>query len=298
MKVSIITAFYHGQQYMEGYINCMEKNMQALDEADEIEVVLVNDSPEDRLEVGDGGAHYITVITNEKNSGIHQSRVNGLKAATGDYIMFLDQDDLLADDAIAKFLARIRDLKSDGSRVDVIVANALLEQSDGRELTLYRTDYHKKCVGDFETYLTVGTQIISPGQCLVRKGIIPFFWMEHILKNNGSDDFFLWILLLAEGVKFEYLDEILYRHVYTAKNLSADTTVTDDSNYEFIDYLADFPNMEQEDIFKLHSMIAYKAQFRGSKAAGKAAASLANLGIFAKNVVYKKKTDTRLGFNR
>ncbi len=47
----------------------------------------------------------------------------------------------------------------------VIVSNAVLEQEKTKELW-YRTPYHKRQIGNLKTYLTVGIQIISPGQCL------------------------------------------------------------------------------------------------------------------------------------
>lgn len=296
MKVTIITPYYNGEKYMDGYIDCMLANKKKLEEhGDCMDVILVNDSPDKKLEVGEGAKSFIKVLTNDENSGIHQSRVNGLVATDADYVMFLDQDDLIEDDAIALMISLV---KENDSRADVIVANARLEQSDGTSLVWYRTPYHKSVIGDYETYLNVGTQIISPGQCLIKRDSIPDFWVKNIQKINGSDDYYLWLLMLAKGCRFEYFDKPLYKHVYTAKNLSADTTVTDDSIYEFLEMLSGCDYVEQKDIFKVHDMITYKAQFRASGKVGKITSSLANLGICITNIIYKRKTDTKLGFNR
>ena len=92
-------------------------------------------------------------------------------------------------------------------------------------------------MGDYKTYLRVGNQIVSPGQCLIPKASIPSFWTTHICKKNGSDDYFLWILLLAQKRHFLFVDEPLYVHHYTAQNLSADAKKMDASSYEFITYL-------------------------------------------------------------
>lgn len=259
----------------------------------ELEAILVNDSPWKRLEAAESDHQFFRVITNENNRGIHYSRVAGLAEATGDYIMFLDQDDTLADDALIKLLKAIT--KDDA---DVEVANATLEQADGSKLLWYRNAYHKSLVGDLKTYLRIGIQIISPGQCLIKKTSIPDFWKTHIMSKNGADDYFLWLLMLAQGSKFSCFDEPLYTHKYTAANISADTTVTDESVYDFIDLLNDCDYFKQTDIFTLHEMITYKNQFRASNTIGKITCSLANLGLFVDNIIFKKKTGTGYGFNR
>lgn len=294
MKVTVITPYYNGEKYMDGYIDCMLANKKNVEiQGDYLNVVLVNDSPEKKLEVGDGARSFISVLTNDKNCGIHQSRVNGFNATDSDYIMFLDQDDLIEGDAIAQMLSIVKEKQS-----DVLVANAMLEQADGTHLMWYRTDYHKQMIKNYEAYLMIGTQIISPGQCLIKREAIPEFWIKNIQKINGSDDYYLWILMLARDSRFDYIDKPFYKHVYTSKNLSADTTVTDDSVYEFLDMLADCDYVNQKDIFKIHDMITYKAQFRASGKIGKITSSLANLKICLANIAYKKKTATKLGFNR
>lgn len=294
MKVSVITPFYEGDKYMDNLVDAMLKNEQSLLRAGhQLEMILVNDSPWKKLEAPEGEEQFIKVITNPENKGIHYSRVAGLAEATGDYIMFLDQDDLIEEDALVKLLKAIAN-----SDVDVMVANAALEQADGNKLLWYRNAYHKNLVGDLSTYLRIGIQIISPGQCLIKRTSIPEFWKTHIMTKNGADDYFLWLLMLANGSKFKCFDEALYTHRYTAVNLSADTTVTDASVYDFIEYLGDCDYFKQEDIFTLHEMITYKNQFRASGTFGKITCSLANLGLFVDNIKFKKKTGTGYGFNR
>ena len=294
MKISVITPFYEGEKYMEKYVACMEANRKSLEAAGHsLEVVLVNDSPWKKLEAVSINNQYFSVITNPENKGIHYSRVSGLKSSTGDYIMFLDQDDLLEADA----LAEMADALSSKS-CDMIIANAKLEQADGSYLSWYRTDAHWNRVWDLQTYLKVGIQIISPGQCLIKKSAIPEFWNEHLVRVNGADDYYLWLLMLAAGTRAAYLKESLYIHKYTGANISADTLATDASVYDFIELLYDCDYFKEEDIITLHEMITYKAQFRKSSLVGKIGCSLANLGIFIFNLKFKRETKTKYGFNR
>lgn len=294
MKITVITPFYEGDKYMDGFVDSMLANEKELSlSGHSMEVILVNDSPWKKLEVADAADSFIEVITNESNKGIHYSRVAGLKEATGDYIMFLDQDDVLEDDALAQMLKAAISHDS-----QVLVCNALLEQSDESMLLWYRNDYHKALIGDLTTYLRIGIQIISPGQCIIKKDIVPDFWQEHLVQKNGADDYYLWLLLLAKGIRFDYLDKALYTHRYTKTNLSKDTNITDASVYDFLDLLSECDYFKQEDIFTLHEMITYKNQFRASSKLGKITSSLANLGLFIDNLRFKKKTGTGYGFNR
>ena len=294
MKITVITPYYEGDKYMDGFVDSMLSNEAALKSAGHsLEVILVNDSPWKKLEIPDEEKSFFKVITNPENKGIHYSRVAGLQKATGDYIMFLDQDDVLEADALAQMLAA-----ANTKAAEVMVCNAYLEQSDGNKLLWYRNDYHKSLIGDLTTYLRVGIQIISPGQCLVKKDVIPAFWQENLVQKNGADDYYLWLLLLAAGIRFDYLDKALYTHRYTKSNLSKDTNITDASVYDFLDLLAECDYFKQEDIFTLHEMITYKNQFRASSKLGKITSSLANLGLFIDNLKFKKKTGTGYGFNR
>lgn len=296
MKISVITPYYEGNDYMTMYLDAMFKNRDNLFDADdELEVILVNDSPWKRLEVGkdSSASSFVKVITNSENKGIHYSRVAGLAEATGEYVMFLDQDDIISPNALQKLLK-----KAIATDADVVVANAGLEQADGEKLLWYRTDYHKSLVGDMKTYLRVGIQIISPGQCLIKKSAIPEFWCKNLVMKNGADDYYLWLLMLANKAKFSYYDEMLYIHKYTEKNLSADTRVTDDSIYDFLELLAECEYFNQKDIFTLHEMITFKNQFRASDKFGKITCALAHLPLFTTNIIFKIKTKTAYGFNR
>ena len=66
-----------------------------------IELIIVNDSPYDIVEIPKIKIDFsFKIIDHEINSGIQQARVTGLKACSGDYVLFLDQDDVLVDDAL------------------------------------------------------------------------------------------------------------------------------------------------------------------------------------------------------
>lgn len=317
MKVSIITAFYKGNAYMQQYKRMICANQQQLSSQDELEAIIINDSPEESVVLPEvGGDCNIRVYDQRENSGIHAARVRGLLESSGDYIIFLDQDDLLADDAVAHHIAMMRRWQQDTKemydmlhpqlhmtsmaetmRYPVLVSNAVLEQADGSALW-YRTDYHKRCVCNYKTYLNVGNQIISPGQCLIPRCAIPEIWTQKICQNNGSDDYYLWLLLFAQHTPFVLVDEPLYVHKYTAQNLSADSRKMDVSTYEFVAYLEAADSVEQKDLRLLERTTRYKDRFRNGGVVTKLLSSIRNPDILLANIIFKIRTKTPYGFNR
>ncbi len=293
MKLSIITTFYEGTKYLPAYIECIQANRRALAPGDELEVILINDSPWVQLQLPED--FDAKVVTMQANGGIHAARVRGLSEAAGEYVMFLDQDDALAEDAIAKHAEALRD-RGDGWQ-GVQVSNAVLEQESWSSLW-YRTAYHKSWVGDLGTYLSIGTQIISPGQCLIARSAIPQQWCSNLCQINGSDDYYLWLLLLGAGVPFAYLDNPLYIHRYTGANLSADTSKTDDSTFEFLQFLREDGDLSPSQCQRLETMVRFKASFRAASKLRKLALAAKHPILMLANLHFKLRTKTGYGFNR
>ena len=128
--------------------------------------------------------------------------------------------------------------------------------------------------------------------------MIPDVWKENIIKKNGADDYFLWLLLLAMGIGFYYVDIPLYTHVYTGENISGATEATDASFFEFLPYFASCGFVDEEDVKLVERMMRYKADFRKGSLVKKCFLSLKNMDIFVNNLIFKKKSKTPYGYNR
>lgn len=83
----------------------------------DLEIIVVNDGSDDRTQmIADEYSEAdsrITVLSHDKNRGVSAARNTGLRAATGDYIMFLDADDELVPDAVKYCLAAALHYKAD-----------------------------------------------------------------------------------------------------------------------------------------------------------------------------------------
>lgn len=217
MLISIIVPFYKGNEYINDLLYCIKKNAILFKNLGDIEMVLVNDSPNYLLEYDKtiiGNAFELQIYNNKKNSGIHQTRINGLKYAKGEYVLMLDQDDLISDNAILSQFMKI-------NSADMVICNGHVECKNSDKL-LYTHRYAYILATSLLSYLYYGCQICSPGQCLIKKNSIPSEWYEHILKINCADDFFLWILFIHSKNKIVFNQENIYLHRKTGVNVSDD----------------------------------------------------------------------------
>ena len=220
--ISVIIPYYQGKRYLSDLLSMMERNARILraETGRELEVLLVNDSPwenleEDRIPQKDTERTYcLKVLTNQKNSGIHATRANGLNAANGECIQFLDQDDRITDRCLMSQYKAIGD-------ADFVIGNGYDGEADGGKHLFYSNASEQAAAGDLMCQYYYNNLIRSPGQVLIRKSSIPAYWSEQIMKNNGSDDAFLWILMLCSGARVAINEELVYEHVYTGENTSS-----------------------------------------------------------------------------
>jgi glycosyltransferase involved in cell wall biosynthesis len=125
MKVSIIVPVYNVEKYIKDCV--MSVFRQGLCEED-FEIIFINDGTEDNsLGVIEEICilHKNVKIVNQNNQGLSCARNTGLLYAKGDYVMFLDSDDLLADRSVAPLLEL-----AFASNVDLLVADFMKLSDD------------------------------------------------------------------------------------------------------------------------------------------------------------------------
>lgn len=230
MNISVITPFYKGNSYLKQLFGCIRAAALAAPEA-QIELLLVNDSPDYPIvyEKEWVRGFELRVLENAVNSGIHQTRVNGLRQAQGEFVWFLDQDDLLSEDAFSSMLALC-------AHADVIVANGY-DQNPNHPGPIYKTPELQRAATEARFYYNLCNQIVSPGHCLIRKAAIPESWGRHIMRRNGSDDLLLWFLMFRSGCRWTVNPARLYTHVDTGENVSANTEKMAASSMEVLSIL-------------------------------------------------------------
>ena len=283
---SIITAFYYGNQYLPNLIKIAENNKKRLHEAfpdSAVELIIVNDSPEISVELPSYDSSVsVKVVNHIRNSGIHQTRITGLNNSGGDFIVFLDQDDDLADDCL------LEEYKTIG-KSDVVVANAYIECQDGTKALHFKSIGQFKNAFEIEPYIKGHNQIISPGQCLIRKSSIPIEWTRFVISKNGSDDLFLWMLLILSKKKFEKYERPLYTHKFTGNNLSAEETKMAKSSIEIAAYMRKISYFPKKFISAFVRNRKIKIALNEASTWTRLAVIIKNIDIIAPKLIWKAR---------
>ena len=105
MLLSIIIPAYNAEKYIDRCMGSVYKDAPSLDD---FELVVINDGSKDRTsEVFRGYCERYKNITliDKENEGVSVARNVGIKAAKGEYVLFLDVDDELTEGSLAKVCA-------------------------------------------------------------------------------------------------------------------------------------------------------------------------------------------------
>lgn len=239
--ISVIIPVYRGQKYCQRILEMMERNclFENLYEKCSVEVIFVNDYPEERIVIEQAPYHFtVKVAEQDKNRGIHASRVDGILKSQSEYIIMLDQDDLVKDRWLYSQWNRIH-----SENMDFCVCNGWKD----RYRVLWEKDIFINRVNNLDYYLNEANAILSPGQVILRKRCIPWEWMENILASNGSDDFLLWIMVLKQGYKFILNDECIYYHTpdRSADSVTEEIMLKSAEEAAFVLHRLNFINQEE-----------------------------------------------------
>lgn len=247
VSISIVTPIYKGNKYISKLIQMAEKNWDSFNSklVCSIELILVNDYPEESIKIDKRIKRNIKirVIQLKKNKGIHNARVLGLQKAQGEYILFLDQDDMITDDYLKQQWKCMKD-------ADAVVCNGLHK----RRMIYPNVKMQEKTLV-LENFLKEKNQIVSSGQVLIKKKSIPNKWCNNIMKHNGADDYLLWILMLSEKAKFVYNTEKIYIHVVHGNNASSDLRKMNNSRKEMLSIVRRSGKLTWSEYFQFRHLI-------------------------------------------
>lgn len=121
--ISIIVPAYNAEKYIG---KCLDSLLSQTYK--DIEIIVVNDGSTDATEeiIKQYKDKRIKYYKN-KNQGIGKTRNFGIEKATGNYIMFIDSDDYVEEDACEKMLN-----KATSDDLDVVICDFYKEYDDGR----------------------------------------------------------------------------------------------------------------------------------------------------------------------
>lgn len=260
MDISIIIPLYKGNKYCHNLLNMIEENLlyRNLYRECSTEVIFVNDYPGETITLGDETYKCTVNLINQSiNVGIHASRVRGLDAAKGKYIIMLDQDDVVEERWLYSQWNKIRREKG-----EYCVCNGWKR----RFQTLWTENIMKKNVNNLQSYLEGGNPIMSPGQVIIKREAVPVEWLSNVQGRNGADDFLLWILALKQGHSFVLNAEYLFYHT---PERTVDSVSTDQMNQSLKESLAILDSIGvliEEERTCLHRYIEWKTSIGDTQA--------------------------------
>lgn len=240
--VSIVVPLYQGKQYILKLLEMIEECQKKANQLAKIELILSNDEPNEKIGTFFSGTIDIHVLNTDQNRGIQGARIRGLEAGTGEYVVFLDQDDILYPDYICN---QIEEMKE----ADAVVCRCIHEgRQFYNESMIFENVIHK------EYMLTKGNPIISTGQVMLRRAAIPEVWLNCVMKSNCADDYLLWLCMIAKNAKIVLNQRILFEHTVNGKNLSLDVRRMKLSLDEMYEILAKNKVFDEQELRLISSM--------------------------------------------
>jgi len=142
LKLSVVVTFYNVAEYLPETLASITPSIQGLS-GSEYEVLLVNDGSTDNSQVV--AQEFVDryenfKLINKVNAGLGEARNTGIDAASGEYIAFVDGDDIIAQNAYRNMLDIVEITGSD------VITGGVVRLRDGYEKLspVYRKVFNKK----------------------------------------------------------------------------------------------------------------------------------------------------------
>lgn len=220
--VSIIIPCYNAEKYISDTIQSVINQTYT-----NWELIIVNDGSTDKskqiieqLSQNEPRIKYYEKL----NSGVSNTRNKGLEIANGDFITFLDADDVWEDTFLSKTTRLL-------SNFDIVYARCCLINEHSKSINIYLGGESNPSLDDFlEQRNNYNT---NPSGIIYQKYVFDNFeGFDKNLSNNADQD--ILIQLLAKGFSIGYEDEVLWKYRMHDNNMSKSvTTLEKDTLYLF-----------------------------------------------------------------
>lgn len=187
MNVSIVIPAYNQGEYI---VDALES---AVNQTLACEVIVVNDGSTDNT--SDVLKDYDVKVITQVNKGLASARNTGIMNATGEYILFLDADDILNENCAERLLTIAETQNAD------IVAGSFKTFGTSNETVVLQPN---PTIDDFKVANRIGYS------ALVRKDVLLEVGGYSPRMVEGYEDLHLWFDLLKRGKKLVTTPDILW----------------------------------------------------------------------------------------
>lgn len=207
MKVSVLVPVYGVEPFIaECAVSLFEQSYK------DLEYIFVDDcSPDNSIEVlcqvierYPNRKKQVHIIQNEKNRGSGATRSIALARATGDYVMFVDSDDVITTDAVEKLCRHQEKTNTD------IVDGAFCRLSlTGLNTPTY--PYHGESPDMLCLILAKNTVTHNVWARLIRKNLFDSHHIDFVEGINMAEDYSIMSRLMFYATR-SFIDDIIYHY--------------------------------------------------------------------------------------
>ena len=253
MKYSIIVPAYNTEKYIDKCLKSIFSNTYK-----NFEVIIVNDGSTDKTE--DIINKYIKKYDNiiyikQKNMGLSLARNNGVKKATGDYLLFIDSDDYVEKNLLENINKNIDDLDVLRYQLNIVFNNKIIPYEEKEFNVTDGIDAFEKIV-KYKFIEMAALYVIN------RKYYLDNNFMFE--KDVYHEDYGLLPLVIATAKKVKSINYLGYNYVQRDGSIMSSNDIEkmkkkmDDMLFLFtkaIKYLDNIPNSQNVKSFYANSII-------------------------------------------
>ncbi len=213
--ISVIIPVYNAEKYLHRCVQSVLSQTYT-----DIECILVNDGSKDKsVQLCQSYAKKDSriIVVNKENEGVDKTRFEGLKHASGEFVMFLDSDDWLEKDAVENLMKPMSQFEADVvvGQIRNVYHVAFLYLRDWRQKSLKNTNKlisHEEMMEDY--YLSFfGINILPVSMCatLYRRSVINQAQLQPSGLGFGEDLAFN-MKLMPYVQRYYMIDKIVYNY--------------------------------------------------------------------------------------
>jgi glycosyltransferase involved in cell wall biosynthesis len=225
-RVSVVVPCYNGEKYLsESLASVLAQTFR------DLEVIAVDDGSNDRSKevVLAFEDQRVRLVEHDRNRGIAAARNTGVRHARGEFVAFLDQDDLWYPEKLSKQV-RILDGDVDGDIALVFSNREILSQGKrfvNPEDRKFPHPINKVTTREvLKAFLR--TNFVPLISVVVRRGCFEKAGLFDETIRSGVDDFEFCVRLAMTGYRFAHIDEVLVTRREHEDNFSDPTQFLED----------------------------------------------------------------------
>lgn len=209
MKVSILVPVYNAELYLERTMESALSQTWA-----DKEIIIVDDgSTDNSLNIARRFESHVVKVYTQTNAGGGSARNRAFRESSGEYIQYLDADDLITENKIE---AQLDVLKNAGPGVIASCSwKRFVKESDLHDRIRHNKDLDMDFDNPIDWLLSAweGKGMASSSSWLVPRKVVEEAgeWDERLLANQDGE-FFCRVLLKSRGIRYAPVGEAYYRN--------------------------------------------------------------------------------------